>query len=363
MTQALGGGLRARANADYVSDIAPEQLYQQNIYRATRSTRSFGGNVSGSWSQFVLSGTLDRTDVFYPDGSYTTYGGLPRINFNRQRAAHRQVAVLLRRRRRVRHDAPQHDQPRRRTDPRYDQGLTRHRRRADGAHPVHALAVSDGELDLRLAWHLLDREPRQRQAGAANRLARQFFDFSSSDHRAGLQPHLQRRGDRTRLKMKHVIEPVFTIRRRPPSTSSTRSSSLESTDYTVGNVWEFSYGLNNRLYAKRTASREVLSVAVNQSYYTDAPRRSTLSSIRAAAMRDRHEQVHRALAVVARGAHRAAAGRLPHGVGPHVPHAEDARRQWLRQQRRIFRRPRAGAGGATFRDCRDSTTKTLPTTI
>ena len=83
MTQALGGGLRARANADYVSDIAAEQLYQQNIYRATRSTRSFGGNVTGSWSQVVLSGTLDRTDVFYPDGSYTTYGGLPRINFSR----------------------------------------------------------------------------------------------------------------------------------------------------------------------------------------------------------------------------------------------------------------------------------------
>ena len=89
MTQTLGGGLRARANADYVSDIAPEQLYQQNIYRATRSTRSFGGNVTGSWSQIVLSGTLDRTDVFYPDGSYTTYGGLPRINFSR---AERRIA-------------------------------------------------------------------------------------------------------------------------------------------------------------------------------------------------------------------------------------------------------------------------------
>ena len=75
--------MRARANADYVSDIAPEQLYQQNIYRATRSTRSFGGNVTGSWSQAVVSGTFDRTDVFYPDGSYTTYGGLPRINFSR----------------------------------------------------------------------------------------------------------------------------------------------------------------------------------------------------------------------------------------------------------------------------------------
>ena len=89
MTQALGGHVRARANADYVSAIEPEQLYQQNIYRATRSTRSFGGNVTGTWSQAVIGATLDRTDVFYPDQSYTTYGGLPRINFNR---AERRIA-------------------------------------------------------------------------------------------------------------------------------------------------------------------------------------------------------------------------------------------------------------------------------
>ena len=89
MTQALGGGLRARANADYVSDITPELLYQQNVYRATRSTRSFGGNISGNWRDVVLSSTLDRTDVFYPDGSFTTYGGLPRITFNR---AERRIA-------------------------------------------------------------------------------------------------------------------------------------------------------------------------------------------------------------------------------------------------------------------------------
>ena len=45
---------------------------------------------------------------------------------------------------------------------------------------------------------------------------------------------------------------------------------LESGDYTRGDVWELGYGLNNRLYAKRTSSREVLSVAIRQSFYTDA---------------------------------------------------------------------------------------------
>ena len=69
-----------------------------------------------------------------------------------------------------------------------------------------------------------------------------------------------------------MIEPVFTIRRVPAIDVFDQIVQLESSDYTVGDVWQLSYGLNNRLYAKRTASREVLSVAVNQSYYTDAQR-------------------------------------------------------------------------------------------
>ncbi len=72
------------------------------------------------------------------------------------------------------------------------------------------------------------------------------------------------------VKLKHVIEPVFTIRRISAIDVFDRIVKLDGSDYTVGDVWEFRYGLNNRLYAKRTASREVLSVAINQSYYTDA---------------------------------------------------------------------------------------------
>ena len=74
-------------------------------------------------------------------------------------------------------------------------------------------------------------------------------------------------GETDGLKLKHVIEPVFAIRRRSAIDVFDRIVQLESPDYIVGNVWEFSYGLNNRLYAKRTSSREVLNVALNQSYY------------------------------------------------------------------------------------------------
>jgi LPS-assembly protein len=266
MTQALGGGLRARANADYVSEIGPEQLYQQNIYRATRSTRSFGGNISGSWNQFALSGTLDRTDVFYPDGAYTTYGGLPRITFNRaeRRMAKSpfyfgmgaEYATMLRSTVNSRGISTQ------------DQGLTR-----IDVNPTLRIPFTRWPfltVNSSIGWRgTYWTESLVNGMQVPESVSRQFFDLSARIT-GPVFSRIFNAGATEGIKLKHVIEPVFTIRRRTAIDVFDRIVQLESPDYIVGNVWEFSYGLNNRLYAKRTSSREVLSVALNQSYYTDA---------------------------------------------------------------------------------------------
>ena len=142
-------------------------------------------------------------------------------------------------------------------------------------------------------------------------------------------------GETDGLKLKHVIEPVFAIRRRSAIDVFDRIVQLESPDYIVGNVWEFSYGLNNRLLRQRTSSREVLNVALNQSYYTDARARNTISSIRAAATTPPRRASHGARPPGAPGAHRTAAGRLPDRVGSDVQDAEDIRRQRQHQHREV----------------------------
>jgi lipopolysaccharide assembly outer membrane protein LptD (OstA) len=269
MTQTLGGGFRARANADYVSDITPEQLYQQNIYRATRSTRSFGGNISGSWSQFGLSGTLDRTDVFYPDGAFTTYGGLPRINFNSPDrrlgksplyfGAGAEYVTMLR-------STTDKDGV---TNPANDQGLTR----LDFA-PMLRIPFTRWPfltVNSTIGWRatywtesLVDGQQVSEPIG------RQFFDFSSRIT-GPVFSRIFNAGATEGLKLKHVIEPIVTFRRTTAIDEFDRIVNLEGgTDYIVGDIWQVSYGINNRLYAKRTISREVLSVAMTQSYYTNA---------------------------------------------------------------------------------------------
>jgi LPS-assembly protein len=266
MTQGLGRHVRARANADYVSDITPEQLYQQNIYRATRSTRSFGGNVTGSFSRFVVSGTLDKTDVFYPDGAYTTYGGLPRVNFSQAErrlgkspfyfGSNAEYATVLR------------STVDKNGTTVTDQGLTR----IDVA-PLLRIPFTKWPfltVNSTVAWRgtywtesLLAGQQINESIG------RDYFEFNSRIT-GPVFSRIFNAGATEGVKLKHVIEPVFTIRRISAIDNFDQIVKLDGSDYIVGDVWEFRYGLNNRLYAKRTASREVLSVALSQSYYTDA---------------------------------------------------------------------------------------------
>jgi hypothetical protein len=71
-------------------------------------------------------------------------------------------------------------------------------------------------------------------------------------------------------KWKHVIEPTFTIQRTTNFDDYNKIVKLEGTDYTPGGVTSMTYGLNNRLYAKKQSSREILSVSLSQTYYSVA---------------------------------------------------------------------------------------------
>jgi LPS-assembly protein len=81
--QKLGGGLTARGNVDYFSNVAVQQQYQQNIYAATLRTRTYGGNLSGSWGRDSFSATVDRNEVFYGAEDSTVIGGQPRFTYRR----------------------------------------------------------------------------------------------------------------------------------------------------------------------------------------------------------------------------------------------------------------------------------------
>ncbi|MGE3179458.1 MAG: LPS-assembly protein LptD, partial [Vicinamibacterales bacterium] len=63
-SQSLPGGLRARGRLDYFSSVSVNQTFNTNVYDASRSSRYYGGNVTGAWSGFSLNGTFDRSEFF-----------------------------------------------------------------------------------------------------------------------------------------------------------------------------------------------------------------------------------------------------------------------------------------------------------
>jgi hypothetical protein len=79
-------------------------------------------------------------------------------------------------------------------------------------------------------------------------------------------------------RMKHVIEPSFSVQRRSEIPNQDRIPTATGYDIIVGGVTQMSYGLTNRVMVRKDtpgeaqagAPRELLNVSVRQSYYSDA---------------------------------------------------------------------------------------------
>jgi LPS-assembly protein len=269
LVQPLGHGLRAQANADYFSSLATEQTYQQDVYRATQSRRNFGGNISGNWREYVLSATMFRNDTFLTSDLVATDGGLPRITFNRGErrigkspfyfGVGSEFDTILRRQTL---DGE--------TVPNTDQGLSR-------------IDVSPGLRIPFTRWPFLSvnstvgwrgtywTESIENGAQVNESIGRSYFDlatritgpvFSRIFSSSSTDPDAR--------KIKHVIEPTFTVRRTTAIDNFDKIVKLDGVDYVYGDTFEVGYGLNNRIYSKRKVAREVVTVALTQSYYTNA---------------------------------------------------------------------------------------------
>ena len=271
-TQALPGKFRLRANADYFSSVVTQQQYQQDIYRATNRSRRFGSHVGGAIGQYQISATADRNDYFYTATSLSTYGSLPRINVTRPErpigntrmyfGLNSEYVTLLR-------SSTQNDVKTQ------DQGLTRM-----DINPVLRVPFSRwpflGVTSV-VGWRgtywtesLTAPVIGQPQTQVSEALGRQYFDFQTRILGPVLTRVFNPPEGSTRQKFKHVIEPNLVIQRVTAVDEFDRIVKLESLDFVVGNTTRYSYGITNRLYGKKETARELLTVSVGQSYYTQA---------------------------------------------------------------------------------------------
>jgi hypothetical protein len=76
-------------------------------------------------------------------------------------------------------------------------------------------------------------------------------------------------------RFKHTIEPYFNVQRTSSIDNYNRIVKIDGIDGVVGSTTSYTYGMNNRLYAKRrigqsSQAQEILAFEMTQSYYTDA---------------------------------------------------------------------------------------------
>ena len=269
----ISDALTARGQIDYFSNITVEQTYQTNIYEASSRSRSFGGNVTGSWGAYTLSGTGDVGETFFGDTEATLHGAGPRVSLNQSErplfgssiylAFTSEYANLLRRSRFA--------------DREIESGLSR-----VDLNPLIRVPFTRWPfltLNSSVAWRQtywtesLDAMTRRQ---AATGISRSFVDMQTQVTGPVLVKVWDTPNSGYSERMKHVIEPWVNVQRTTAIDNFDQIVQLESTDSIIGNVTQIRYGLNNRLYARRaegggpSVAQEILTVSVEQSYYTDA---------------------------------------------------------------------------------------------
>lgn len=283
MNQSLPGGFRLFANANYFTDVTSLQSYQ-NINAYSQRERSFRGSVTGNVGPLRLNVSADQRDFFYGTERGQRTGRAPTVNLTLSDKPIGRTRIYYRASVEAAHLIRQIDL----SDPATDQSLWRF----DGGPSIRAplsslpFLTATGTASWRITRWLETRDPVT-GLNVPVGMTRQLFDMRAQVVGPVVARVFQTPGNGYATGFKHIIEPSFSIQRTTPYLDQTRYDRIVQNDYAVdalvGGVTTVRYGITNRLLARRPTpgaapgspgalgvAREILSLEIGQSYYTDA---------------------------------------------------------------------------------------------
>jgi LPS-assembly protein len=274
--QALPLRFRARAQVDYFSSILTNQTFNTDVNRATANRRYYSGNVIGTLGGFSVNGTFDRTEWFNSLTNSAITGSAPRVTVTRSErpfgrsqiyfGATTEYAQLVR----------QTSENGSVTD---DRGLGRFDVTPQLRYPFKhwPFLTVNSTLSWRETFYtrsldptdptsrtVLDQSVNRQYVTAAAQLVGPVFTRVWNTPDNGYAE-----------RFKHTIEPYLNLQRTSAIDNYNRIVKIEGTDQIFGGATSYSYGINNRFYAKRrvgqtSQAQEILALEVGQTYYSVA---------------------------------------------------------------------------------------------
>src|SRR5690606_8357856 len=280
VNQSLPGGFRLIGNANYFTDIAAAQA-SQNIATYSQRQRAMRVSVSGTIGRLRIAALADQQDFFYGTQAGNRTGRLPSVNISMSErpiagsriyyGASGEAAYLLR----------QNDL----SKPETNTSLWRF----DGGPSIRAPLSSLPWLTATgtASWRITRwQESLDTTTGTTVGIpiTRQIFDVGARFVGPVVARVFQTPDNGYANGFKHLIEPSFSVNRTMPFLENTTFDRIvkndSSVDNQIGGSTRVNYRLTNRLLARRPSpgaapgslgvAREILSVDVSQSYYTDA---------------------------------------------------------------------------------------------
>ena len=274
MNHAISRNVRARARLEYFSDVQTQQLYYQDVYKATRNNRIIEGGLSAVFGPTSTNLLYSRNEFLSDASNSTVYGSTPRISANvaPQRLFGSPVYASLNSEyaylpnRTIEDDEVTNDDSHGRFDvtPTLRVPLSR----------LTFLSVNTS-ADYRATYYSKSAGP------LGGTISDPYFRQYMALHTDIVGPVLTRIWDRPDSvfaeRLKHVIEPAFSVDMTSQISDFAKTPIVgDVSEFVVGGATQFTYGLTNRFFARgknvgevRGQTREFITVGVQQTVYSN----------------------------------------------------------------------------------------------
>jgi LPS-assembly protein len=273
LTQNLPFGLSARGRVDYITDVQVRQTYDHNFYNATNSTRSYSGGVSGSWRNLSTAGSFQQVETFTDADNSTLTGQTPGFTAALSGVKLGPLPIFGT----VNAEAGRNVLVYRRAGVEQDLSLNKADITPSIRAPLSTLPYLqvNATATYRTTYYsesLADDLKTQIDVPVTRSYGDMRVDIIGPVVSRVFNPN-----NAIADRMKHVVEPTFSIQRRTEIPNQDRIPTTAGYDKIVGGVTQMSYGLVNRIMVRKdkegepaaSAPRELLNFSLRQSYYTD----------------------------------------------------------------------------------------------